>query len=889
MSTDSLYASFVKPRVYEVLSAARLDVVYTRAAGDYLYYRSEVGEEVQVLDLLGGFGASLFGHNHPALVDLSARLLGDRVPFSAQASVRDRAGQLAKRLSDLVGRSTGRAYMVTFANSGAEAVEAAVKHAEMEAYNRRVLALEGLREQAARARDALRTGTLSLAGGLAADDPIHPAVVEKVIADVLRRAEEAFATPPAFLAVAGAFHGKTTGALRLTHNHEYRRPWERLGSAIFVPREDKNALLRALYDAVVEYDDLELTSDNVLRRTRKRFVNVSACFCEPIQGEGGINEISSDYLRALRAEATRHGFPLIIDEIQAGMGRTGTFLASEPSGVVADYYLFAKALGGGVAKIAALLVDQERYIHDFGYLHTSTFAEDDHSCAIGLRCLDLLQEKGERVMRLCREKGDHVIARLRAIANEFPDVISDVRGRGLLVGIEWRLQAESTSPFLRVASEQHLLGMFIAGHLLREHAIRVAPTLSAHDTIRIEPSAEIAYGEIDRACDAIRSVAEAVRAANSFKLARFVVDRRDDRPLVAQDPPPRTVPRAPEPERVGFLVHFLEATDLRLFDSGFKSFSEQECTAFVDRMSSVLAPFAAECVELKSPTGRAVELCIIAVPFTAAQVVAAMSRGSTKWAVDLVRAGVDVARDLGCGLVGFGGYTSIVTDSCRTLVDDRLALTSGNSFTVAAAVEALTETAVGAGLPRKTLGVVGATGNIGAMLAELASDRVDEVVLVGRPGAERRLSNAAQRLRCSSRIATDMGALRECTMIISASNAPRPVILPEHVGTGPVVICDVAAPSDVHPTVKRERPRAIVLKGGIARLPLNQDIRSNGVKYAPGRIYACMAESILLGLAGVKGHFSYGPLESKKIRQIREIAREHDFAVEARASLAGQA
>jgi predicted amino acid dehydrogenase len=262
-----------------------------------------------------------------------------------------------------------------------------------------------------------------------------------------------------------------------------------------------------------------------------------------------------------------------------------------------------------------------------------------------------------------------------------------------------------------------------------------------------------------------------------------------------------------------------------------------------------------------------------------------MRRGATQWAVDLVRAGVDVARGLDCRVVGFGGYTSIVTDSCRSLVDDRLALTSGNSFTVAAAIEALTETAASAGLRRRTLGVVGATGNIGAMLAELASDRVEEVVLVGRPGAERRLSSAAQKLHCSSRIATDMGALRDCTMIIAASNAPRPVIMPEHVDTGPVVICDVAAPSDVHPAVKRERPRAVVLKGGIARLPLNQDIRSNGVKYAPGRIYACMAESILLGMAGVNRHFSYGPLESEKIHLIREIAREHGFAVEARAAL----
>src|SRR5690606_20966550 len=107
-------------------------------------------------------------------------------------------------------------------------------------------------------------------------------------------------------------------------------------------------------------------------------------------------------------------------------------------------------------------------------------------------------------------------------------------------------------------------------------------------------------------------------------------------------------------------------------------------------------------------------------------------------------------RRLGCAVVGFGGFTSILTNNCRDVLASDVAVTSGNSLTAAAALEAGRLAAGRLGLERRTLGVVGAAGNIGRVLAEIAADWVDEVVLIGRPGADRRLRDAAQHLAAAA-------------------------------------------------------------------------------------------------------------------------------------------
>src|SRR4051812_37435824 len=120
---SELYGQYCKPALVERLKALRLDVTYERAEGDHLWYRCD-GRPRRVLDLVGGYGTNLLGHNHPDLVALAWGRMDDRAPVFAQASVRGGAARLAAALCQRLGD-----FVVTFTNSGTEAVEAALKHA----------------------------------------------------------------------------------------------------------------------------------------------------------------------------------------------------------------------------------------------------------------------------------------------------------------------------------------------------------------------------------------------------------------------------------------------------------------------------------------------------------------------------------------------------------------------------------------------------------------------------------------------------------------------------------------------------------------------------------------------------------------------------------------
>ena len=240
-TTDDFY-QLIKPRLCQLLDLLRIGVEFERAQGDYLYHRRN-GREIGVLDLAGGYGSLLLGHHHPTLVAEALRLLGEGRPIHSQGSRHQLAGRLARELS----RRAGGDYRVVFANSGAEAVEAAMKHAILE------------------------TGSRT------------------------------------FITVEKGFHGKTIGAVQLTASQDYREPFEIPGLTVFRVRRN------------------DLTH---LEETFARVSNLAGFVFEPIQGEGGILPLDAAFVQRAAALCAARGAPLIADEIQSGMGRTGRFLAA---------------------------------------------------------------------------------------------------------------------------------------------------------------------------------------------------------------------------------------------------------------------------------------------------------------------------------------------------------------------------------------------------------------------------------------------------------------------------------------------------------------------------------------------------------------------------------
>jgi len=946
VNESDAYTYYCRPDLGEFLKAIRLDIPYHRASGDYLYYLQD-DQEVGVLDLLGGYGALILGHNHPEIVQAAKELLEKGTPIHAQASIRSASALLAKRLSDVARSFSGETYVVTFGNSGAEAVEAAIKHATLEISRKIERILRDIEHRFTRLEDGLEKNSCylpknALNESIFGRSGMEVRSLEDLRAHVLRHNSLVFQRPPAFLALEGSFHGKTVGALHLTANLTYREPFQRLGlKAKFLRRDDIEDFDRALTEEIRPYYSVDLDERGHIRVLKQEFLNVSACIVEPIQGEGGIRPLARSYLKKLQERCSSNDIPLILDEIQTGMGRTGSILYAHKLGIKGDYYLLSKGLGGGLAKISALLIAQRRYKPEFSLLHTSTYAEDDFSSTVARKALDILEGDDGALLTMCEEKGRYLIEGLRKIQDRYPEVIKEVRGDGLMIGLEFQDQYHSSSNILRQLSHQSDLVYCIAGHLLQEHRIRVAPTLSQSFTLRVEPSLLIPYVEMDRFLSAIEQVAEILHYRDTFHLCKYIVgmETPSERPEVLDYRHNRVEdPSSEKARRVAFIGHFIEARHCADYDEALKRMQEDKLDQFLRRMERRIKPCILSRVNVRSRLGDVVNFNFIGLTLTSRRIVELMQAGDLAFVRKLIDEGIELARKCGCIAVGLGQYTSIVTRNCTDLIEKDMAITSGNSLTVAMGIEGLLKAAQekGIALGATTLGVVGAGGNICRVYSSIMADKVHQMVLFGnpRPGAAQKCYQTAfsiyrdlieeMRYRQGEemegiganiydtksvqallrkkevgnepgralfyslreelgedrfiRISQDLGELRETPLLVTAANAAEPFIGPEHLRQDAVVL-DIAVPMNTRPETEQQRPDVLVIQGGIVKLPYGEDVGVKAIPLKPGTVFACMAETMLLGLADMGTHYSYGDIQKKQVKKIGEIASIHGFTL----------
>ncbi|MER6349033.1 aspartate aminotransferase family protein [Streptomyces sp. NPDC001595] len=515
-----------EPYLREVLGMAGLAVEYVRSKGNTLYQRGADGGEIAITDFAGGYGSVLLGHNHPEIVRCARELLEAGTPVHAQFSRHPYANRLASELNRIVHRELGtdEPYFAIFANTGAEAVEAAVKHAEMDRGMRIAALGEELERSARSARDAVagdgavvadrvlrRFGVGAAEGPAAALAELERRLAEHNTAQLER--------PPLFLALEGGFHGKLGTSVQLTHNEAYRTPFRSLAAqARFVPW-DRPEALKEIHErdrGVV----FELTvAGKQVDVVEREFPVFCAFLLEPVQGEGGIHVLTAEFAEAIQRFCEEIDCPVVVDEIQSGMGRTGTLLASSQVGLRGDYYTLAKTLGGGIAKTSVMLVREARYRREFEIVHSSTFAKDSFSCTIALKVLELLEADGGAAYRRAEERGAALRAMLESVRDDFPEQVKEVRGKGLMLGLEFQDQSDAASEAVRGLAGSGLFGYFLAGHLLREHRVRTFPTASAVNTLRFEPSIELADEEIARLGAGLRDICELLRDGDGARLA----------------------------------------------------------------------------------------------------------------------------------------------------------------------------------------------------------------------------------------------------------------------------------------------------------------------------------------------------------------------------------
>jgi LysW-gamma-L-lysine/LysW-L-ornithine aminotransferase len=252
---------------------------------------------------------------------------------------------------------------------------------------------------------------------------------------------------PKVVAAMRGFHGRTYGALSATWRKEFREPFEPLVPGfVHVPFND----VAALNDTVDETTALVLV--------------------EPVQGEGGVHVATHEFLAAARARTQATGALLAFDEVQTGVGRTGRLFAFERWGVVPDILVLAKSLAGGVAIGAT--VTREEVRSRFRGSHHSTFGGHPLACAAGVAALEVtvrerLWERAERLGEYARER----------LAQLPPERVRDVRGLGLLIGLELR---ERVTPYLARLEERGFLALPAGATVLR----LLPPLVIAEDDLR---------------------------------------------------------------------------------------------------------------------------------------------------------------------------------------------------------------------------------------------------------------------------------------------------------------------------------------------------------------------------------------------------------------------
>ncbi|SDP57386.1 aspartate aminotransferase family protein [Desulforhopalus singaporensis] len=266
------------------------------------------------------------------------------------------------------------------------------------------------------------------------------------------------------ISLGGSFHGRTLATVAATGQPKFHQGFEPLPDGfVHAPFGDLDELEKCIDDATC------------------------AILCEPLQGEGGVRPLSVAYLQGIRELCDKYGLLLIFDEIQTGMGRTGTLFAHEQLSVTPDILTMAKALGNGLP-IGAMMTTEAIAASFVPGTHASTFGGNPVACAAGVATLRIILEDG--FLAGVREKGDYFRSKLEGLAVRFPGLLSSARGMGLLVG------GVLTEKGIAVGGEI-VTRMFERGYLMN---------FAGNSVLRFVPPLIVTEQEIDEIVEALAGV-----------------------------------------------------------------------------------------------------------------------------------------------------------------------------------------------------------------------------------------------------------------------------------------------------------------------------------------------------------------------------------------------
>lgn len=421
-----LHLKYISPHMARVQQIIGFDKIYARAEGAYLW--DTQGE--RYLDLLAGYSVFNLGRDHPGIKQAMLEYLNLNRPTLVKMDCPLLAGLLAEAL---VKRMPPGLEAIFFANSGADAVDTAIKFARYATRRPRVLHLD------------------------------H------------------------------SFHGLTLGTLAINGGQAFKQGFEPL-----IPDT-----------AMVEMNDLEQLEKEL------RQGDVAAFIVEPIQGKG-VYIPDENYLPEAQRLCRKYGAQFICDEVQMGLGRAGRFLCCEHWNLEPDMVTIAKSLGGGYLPVSAVIMRREINHKVFGHLkraqvHSTTFGQNDMGMAAGLATLHVMDE--ERLVERSASVGSSLLEGLAAL-KEKHEMIADVRGRGLVIGIEFRppkplaMKAAWTAV---EAAEKGLFTQLVVMSLMRDHHMLTQVGGPGVNIVKLLPPLIIGDKEVEMIVQAFDQIMEETR------------------------------------------------------------------------------------------------------------------------------------------------------------------------------------------------------------------------------------------------------------------------------------------------------------------------------------------------------------------------------------------
>ncbi|MCL7998891.1 aspartate aminotransferase family protein [Brucella sp. 21LCYQ03] len=299
---------------------------------------------------------------------------------------------------------------------------------------------------------------------------------------------------PKIVYAENSFHGKTKGVLSITDGGLYRGEFKLVDNTVRVP-----------------FGDIE-SIENAFRTDPE----IGVIVLETVQGGGGIIQADTAFWQKLRQLCDQYGVIWVADEVQCGFGRTGKFYAFEHYGVIPDVTALAKSLGGGKTAMAAMIAKRDVYMKAYGTPKTAmihamaTFGGIGEACITSIETINVLYD--EHLIDNSAETGDYLLERLNELHARYPKLIKDVRGKGMMVGLEFHDFSNAMPMVLRpvlAMLDDKLKGSlpgFIGSHLLRDHGVLVAFTEYNRNVIRLEPPLICGRAHVDEFITALDEI-----------------------------------------------------------------------------------------------------------------------------------------------------------------------------------------------------------------------------------------------------------------------------------------------------------------------------------------------------------------------------------------------